>query len=111
MKGTISVDIQDECLYFIAKLKHDNFNLPIELIVYKNTIGTITAICEDQGEYQLYSPDGKFVPDKTWTPQPVSGQKIVSVAANDTDNETIQYVIKDGEDLNGYMDIEIRIYP
>lgn len=111
MKGTISVDIQDECLYFIAKLKHANFNLPIELIVYRNTIGDISAICEDQGEYQIYSPEGKFIPDKTWVAQPIADSKIVKTHADDSEGRYVEYNLLDHVDLNGYMDIEIRIYP
>jgi hypothetical protein len=40
MKGTIEVSIRDEYQVFVAKLKHDNFYNPHELVVLKNTIGS-----------------------------------------------------------------------
>jgi hypothetical protein len=109
MKGTIEVLIQDEYQVFVAKLKHDNYYNPIELIVFKNTIGDVTASVGEMGEYELTS-DGLFPPDRTWIAKPIcsSGKHLNGhcTAAN-----TIEIYTQNGVDLNGYMDIEIRIYP
>lgn len=109
MKGIIEVSIQEDCKLFIAKIKHDNYYNPIELIVFKNTIGEITATVGEMGEYELTS-DGLFPPDRTWINKPIgSSQKEIN--GHCTQSSTVEFYTKNGIDLNGYMDIEIRVYP
>ena len=111
MKGTIEVSIRDEYQVFVAKLKHDNFYNPHELVVLKNTIGQVTSECNDMGEYRLVS-DGLFPPDRTWVAKPSAlGNKNVNVGVTDEDGRFVELNIEDHLDLNGYMDIEIRVYP
>ena len=109
MTGTIEVSIQEDFKVFVAKLKHDNYYNPMELIVFKNTIGEVTATVGEMGEYELTS-DGLFPPDRTWIAKPIhSGGKQLS--GHCTDSNTVELYTENGADLNGYMDIRIEVYP
>lgn len=109
MTGTIEVSIQEDFKVFVAKLKHDNYYNPIELIVFKNTIGGVSASVGDQGEYAITS-DGLFPPDRTWIAKPISSNG-KHLSGHCTDSNTVEFYTDNGIDLNGYMDIEIRVYP
>ena len=113
MTGTITlpVNIDDEYGIIVGKLKHDNFNHPIELIIYKNTIGDIVANKNGMGSYKIVS-DAKFPPDRTWIAKPNAGQnRHIDATAIDQDHNEIEFNVEQGLDLNGYIDFEIRIYP
>lgn len=108
---TIPVIINDEYLVFTAKIIHDNYYNPLTTIVYKNTIGDIAIEVNDMGEYRAVS-NGLFPPNKTWLAKPaVSGTKNIHVHANDQNGNYVEFNLDNNEDLNGYMDVEIRIYP
>lgn len=109
MKGTIEVSIQEEVHVFVAKLKHDTYSNPIELIVFKNTIGEVMAHIGDQGEYSLVS-DGLFPPDRTWINKPI-GSSGKHINGHCIDANSVEFYTDNGLDLNGYMDIRIEVYP
>ncbi len=113
MEATVlfPVNIKDEYGVIIGKLKHDNYNHPTELIVYKNTIGDFVVNKNGVGSYKVVS-NGLFPPDQTWIAKPNAGQNrhIDATAIHDEYNE-IEFNIEGGLDLNGYIDFEIRVYP
>jgi hypothetical protein len=113
MQGTITlpVNIQDECGVIVGKIRHDNFNHPVSVSVFKNTIGDFEVEITDQGEYRLVS-DGLFPPDRTWLAKPsATGNKNVNAHATDSESSVIEFNIEEGEDLNGYIDFRIEVYP
>ena len=108
MKGTIEVSIEEGYKVLTAKLKHDNYYNPIELTVFKNTISGCTAQIDEQGEYKIVF-DEELPIGRVWVAKPLaSGGK--NIESNHSTNY-VEFNTENGIDLNGYMDIEIRVYP